>query len=300
MNKRINLILNGRHELSKVISNLRVLFESEDRVLFYTIYDNDSLKKAFSEELNITEENFINSVDYFDFDEIKLDEFDNSRILKRIIVIKMPKSLFTTISMAYNHAFELVDKLELCEFIHAFTDDCKIISEKYNPSEYEWFMETFEEPFVMDSKTNPGNFAFKKFSPRFVFISARYLNQPISYVQFESKEHFIMNRQKLKLNFDEKLKRLYISEFIMRLFKDGIIKHWSFYPDPILDTWIKRDDTLPFTNDLGKLTEEYGSDEKYLKGELKYEMRIENSVDPIVSELSKIIDIKLKKETDNA
>ena len=95
----------------------------------------------------------------------------------------MPNALYHTISTAYNDGLRFVDNTGITRIVHVFADDCRIISDSYDPSMYERFMTDFSVPFVMDSKLNQANYAFKKYSPRFVFMARGILPSPVSLVQ---------------------------------------------------------------------------------------------------------------------
>lgn len=296
---RINLILNGRSELGDVIDNLRKLFDFDDPMLLLTKCGIDTTKQLLNEKLGLDEKWFAENAYHSKFNAVDYNAIHNGGD-KKLFVISMPNSLYHTISTGYNDGFKFVDKTEIARFIHVFADDCRIISKNYNPDTYEWFMTNFSVPFVMDSKTNKGNFAFKKYSPRFVFVSQKYLPQPISFVQYDAKDHFVVDRDVLKENFDEKLKRLYVPEMIMRLRKKEVIKHTSFYPDPVLEQWVERVNRVPTAEEIKALPKEYMEDEKYIKNELKMSLTIENAVDPIIKEIVDVIKTKLSNDNGTA
>lgn len=293
---RINFILNGKIELSNVVDNLKKLFDSEDPILLISKSGIDEAKKIFFEKLGKDEKWFEDNVYTSKFNDVDYDMIKTSET-KKIYLINTPNSLYRTISTAYNDGFKFVDNTGIAKFIHVFADDCKIVSENYNPSNYEWFMSTFSVPFIMDSKMNHGNYAFKKYSPRFVFMSKENLPQPVSFAQYESKDHFIIDRDEMRLNFDEKVKRLYVPELVIRLKKEGLIKHTSFYPDPVLEQWVCRDDKLVNSVDANTLMKEYYDDEHYIKDTLKSSIEIENAVDPLIKEMVDVITTKLNNSS---
>ena len=293
---RINFILNGKIELSNVVDNLKKLFDSEDPILLISKSGIDEAKKIFFEKLGKDEKWFKDNVYTSKFNDVDYDIIKTSET-KKIYLINTPNSLYRTISTAYNDGFKFVDNTGIAKFIHVFADDCKIVSENYNPSNYEWFMATFSVPFIMDSKMNHGNYAFKKYSPRFVFMSKENLPQPVSFAQYESKDHFIIDRDEMRLNFDEKVKRLYVPELVIRLKKEGLIKHTSFYPDPVLEQWVCRDDKLENSADANTLMKEYYDDEHYIKDTLKSSIEIENAVDPLIKEMVDVITTKLNNSS---
>lgn len=293
---RINFILNGKIELSNVVDNLKKLFDSEDPILLISKSGIDEAKKIFFEKLGKDEKWFEDNVYTSKFNDVDYDMIKTSET-KKIYLINTPNSLYRTISTAYNDGFKFVDNTGIAKFIHVFADDCKIVSENYNPSNYEWFMATFSVPFIMDSKMNHGNYAFKKYSPRFVFMSKENLPQPVSFAQYESKDHFIIDRDEMRLNFDEKVKRLYVPELVIRLKKEGLIKHTSFYPDPVLEQWVCRDDKLVNSVDANTLMKEYYDDEHYIKDTLKSSIEIENAVDPLIKEMVDVITTKLNNSS---
>jgi len=295
---RITAILNCRQELPRVLKNLEKVFSANDKVLLVTKSEKSEVYSSIKEFLSVDDKWVDENVTYDRFNEVKYDEISKVVDSKRIFCIKAPNSLYHTISTAYNDVLKFVDSTKVARFVHFFADDCKIVSDSYDPTAYEWFMETFSEPFVMDSKLNSGNYAFKKYSPRFVFMSKTYLRQPISFVQYETKDHFVVDVENFKYRFDEKVKRLYIPELVHRLHKDGVIKHTSFYPDPVLEQWVKRDETLPFSKNIEEIVKDYSNDEKYLKETLKVAIAVENAVDPIINEVVAVIKSKLEKQVD--
>lgn len=295
---RLNFILNGKRELASVVDNLNMLFKSDDPILLITKCSNEEAATVFKEKLGLDTKWFSDNVYCSKFNEIDYKSIIDNDI-KKIYLIRTPNSLYRTISTAYNDGFKFVDKTGIARFIHVFADDCRIISDNYNPDTYEWFMDKFSVPFIMDSKLNQGNYAFKKYSPRFVFMSKEHLPQPVSFVQYESKDHFIVDRDNMKLNFDEKVKRLYVPELVIRLHKDGLVKHTSFYPDPVLDKWVEIDERLPAVNDIKTFMKEYSEDEKYIRDELKETISIENAVDPIIKEMADVINSKLCQQKEN-
>lgn len=291
---RINFVLNGKRELSSVVDNLRKLFESEDPMLLISKSGLDEAKSVFSDKLGKDSKWFDENVYHAKFNEVDYDEI-KSLSTKKVYLIKTPNSLYHTISTAYNDGLKFVDETGIARFVHVFADDCKIVSSNYNPSAYEWFMSNFSVPFVMDSKLNQGNYAFKKYSPRFVFMSREYLPQPVSFVQYEAKDHFIVDRDNMKFNFDEKVKRLYVPELVIRLKKEGLVKHTSFYPDPVLELWVKRDEKLGTSTNVNTFIKEYSEDERYIKDVLKSSIAIENAVDPLIKEMVDVIKEKFAK-----
>lgn len=291
---RINFVLNGKRELSSVVDNLRKLFESEDPMLLISKSGLDEAKSVFSDKLGKDSKWFDENVYHAKFNEVDYDEI-KSLPTKKVYLIKTPNSLYHTISTAYNDGLKFVDETGIARFVHVFADDCKIVSSNYNPSAYEWFMSNFSVPFVMDSKLNQGNYAFKKYSPRFVFMSREYLPQPVSFVQYEAKDHFIVDRDNMKFNFDEKVKRLYVPELVIRLKKEGLVKHTSFYPDPVLELWVKRDEKLGTSTNVNTFIKEYSEDERYIKDVLKSSIAIENAVDPLIKEMVDVIKEKFAK-----
>ena len=301
--KRINVIVNGRQELGSVLSNLSPLVRGCDKVLLMTKSGSDEIKTELAKVLektlgleNGTVEDHVKFVEFNKrgYTNIDISKSESGKENPTIFCLKMPNSLYHTIPTALNDALRFVDDTSIARFIHFFTDDCKIISDSYHPEPYERFMDEFKEPFAMDSKTNQGNFAFKKYSPRFVFMSREHLEYPISFVQFEAKEHFIIDRDSMKYDFDEKVKRLYMTELLFRLHKAGIVKHPSFYPDPVLEQWVERDPNLPHSTDIAAIEAEYGEDDKYLRNELHVSMTVENAVDPIVKEMVAVIENRSK------
>ena len=295
-NNRITVILNGRQELPKVLENLKAAVEGDGKVLLLTKSGEGEVADALKSALGVGDDWVKDSVTYDRFNKIDYSSFEGSRGDRKIFCIAMPNSLYRTISTGWNDALKFVRETNIARFVHFFADDCKIVSKGYNPAAYEWYMSTFEEPFIMDSKLNQGNYAFKKYSPRFVFMSKTYLRRPISFVQFESKDHFVADMERMKLSFDEKVKRLYIPEFVYRLHKAGLIKHVSFYPDPVLEKWVGRDETMPADADFEAVVKEYSEDEKYLKGELGVSFQVENAVDPIINEMASVIKAKLSMD----
>ena len=295
---RINFILNGRRELSEVIDNLKPLFLSTEPILLITKSNFGEAQKLFSEKLGYDDKWFSDNVYFEKFNIVDYD-YIKANPVKRIYLIKAPNSLYHTISTAYNDGFKFVDKTGIARFIHVFADDCKIVSNNYNPSTYEWFMDNFSVPFIMDSKQNRGNYAFRKYSPRFVFMSRKNLPYPVSFVQHESKDHFIIDRDNMKLDFDEKVKRLYVPELVIRLYKNGLIKHMSFYPDPVLEQWVDICPSQLSETAAKTMMVEYSEDENYIKNVLKESLSIENAVDPIIREMTEVIDKKLSKNTDD-
>lgn len=295
---RISVILNGKRELAKVLKNLEKVFSVNDKVLLLTKSEKSEVFSTIKEFLSVDDKWIDDNVTYDRFNAVNYDEISSIAQSKRIFCIRMPNSLYRTISTAYNDALNFIEKTNIARFAHFFADDCMIVSDSYDPTVYEWFMSTFGEPFIMDSKMNNGNYAFRKYSPRFVFMSKTYLKQPISFVQFESKDHFIVDMENFRYRFDEKVKRLYIPELIYRLHKDGVVKHTSFYPDPVLEQWVKRDDTLECQKDINEMVKEYSVDEKYMKETLKISFNVENAVDPIINELVSVIKSKLEKQFD--
>ena len=286
---RINFVLNGVRELDRVVDNLRQLFEFEDPMLLITKSEASVAKKILSEKLNLDDKWFEENAYCEKFNKVDYDEIKSHP--RKLYLIKMPNSLYHSIPTAFNDGFKFVDSTSVARFIHVFADDCKIVSNNYEPARYEWFMDNFSVPFVMDSKMNPGNYAFRKYSPRFIFMSNENLKSPISFAQFESKDHFIIDRDVLKMNFDEKVKRLYMPEFVMRLRSENVIKHTSFYPDPIIERWFERDNGQnPIgAKEMEERSKEYFKDEKYIKETLKSFILVENKVEPIISELVEVI-----------
>lgn len=287
--QRLYAIINGRQDIYNVLSNFAPLIRGgSGRMLFLTKSEPSEFRRAFAETMKMEECAVDSMVEFIQFNKNGYTaELLNAD--KTLYCIKMPNNLYHTIPTALNDVFRFVDGTGCARFIHFFTDDCKIVTNSFDPSVYECFMDIFNEPFVMDSKTNKANFAFKKYSPRFVFMSRNNLSQPVSFAQFEAKEHFIVDRERMTFKFDDKVKRLYITELIFRLHKAGLVRHPSFYPDPVLEQWVERDETLPHTVDAKTLEKEYAEDDRYLRNELKVSLSVENAVDPLIKEMSDAI-----------
>lgn len=289
MNNRINVVVNGRQDLPKVIENLRPLFDSEDKMLLYTFNTKGKVCKAFKSVLGKDDKYLNENMTYMKYDAYSGDIGDASKMHK-FTVFAMPKNLLDTIPCSFNAALSFVDTLKAARFVHFFCDDLKFVNaEKYDPSRYEWYMTTFNCPFITDPKTNTDNFAFKKASPRFVLVSRR-LQHPISFYQFEGKEHFIFDRDVLKENFDAHLYRMYMSEFVIRLCNKGILKHMTFYPDPFLELLLQRDTEMEYTPITDLTRKQLASDDKYISETLHEHVIPESSVDPIVEEHGSVID----------
>ena len=58
-------------------------------------------------------------------------------------------------------------------------------------------------------------------------MSHSLVKRPVSFVQYESKDHFVADLEHMALSFDEKVKRLYIPEFVFRLHKVGVGLGWD-------------------------------------------------------------------------
>jgi len=289
MKNRVNVIINGKRDINKVADNLKNIINSDDCTIIYTFVSEKEIKNVLSNITNKTESEISDMMTYSKFNEYKKSEFCND-FSKKFIIFKMPNLLFKKIPNAFNAALKFVDETEIARFVHFFCDDVKEINfEKYDPSLYEWYMTKFDCPFISDPKTNTGNFAFKKLAPRFVLVSQK-LKHPISFYQFEGKEHFIIDRSLLKENFDEHLNRMYMTEYIIRLNKKGIIKHMTFYPDPFLETLFTRDCSMEYTLLTDDVKKQFESDDKYISDTLKVSIIPESSVDPIIEEHGRVID----------
>lgn len=287
MKQRVNVILNGKRELSTVIKNLKPLFESDDTLLLYTKSEKEALKSALNESGIVKSEDFDSNVSYDKFNEYKADDFKDGS--KRIIAIRIPQSLFKSIPHALNDILKFVDTTGIARFVHVFYDDLKITNTKeYGPDKYEWYMDEFDEPLIVDPKMNRANFSFAKLSPRFIYMT-RILPSPVSFYQFEGRDHFIIDRSKCNIMFDEKMKRLYMIEYIIRAHANGFVKHLTFYPDPVIGQYIERDAELPITVGSNELMKEYQNDDKYIRETLKLSIAPESSVDPIIDYMTEII-----------
>ena len=291
MNTRVNVILNGKRDLAKVLENLKPIVQSDDRILLYTKSEVGEVKKCFADVIGIAEDDFNEQCSYVKFNQYKKENYTDDKC-KRISVMKMPNLLFDSISAALNSVLDFCDDVEIARFVHFFYDDVKLVDEKrYSPSKYEWYMDEFSEPFIIDAKLNKANFAFKKLSPRFIFLSSK-IESPVSFYQFDGKDHFIIDRVNNHLRFDEGVKRLYMIEYIIRAHEAKIVKHFTFYPDPTLEMYFKRDESMPQMTATNELMEEYRHDDDYIRNTLKKFVTPESSVDPIISEMGGVIKAK--------
>lgn len=293
-NSRMTVILNGRQDLPKVLMNLKKVFEGDGKVLLMTKSGETESRDAIKLVLAVDDGWVGEHVVYHRFNEVSYEKASFEWKNVKVFCIKIPNSLYRSIPTGYNDALKFARKTGISRFVHFFADDCRIVSDSYDPSAYEWFMDTFDEPFVMDSKLNHGNYAFRKYSPRFVFMSKMHLPRPVSFVQYEAKDHFVVDLSKVGESFDEKLKRLYMPEFVHRLHGLGLVRHMSFYPDPVLEKWVERDSELPQFPDVEAMAREYSEDERYLKEGLGMKMAFENAVNPIIDEMAKVISEKLE------
>ncbi len=286
---RINVVVNGKRDLVKVVANLKKIFESGDRVLLYTFSGEGVVKKVLAESLGVDESFVSENMTYAKFNAYgKLGI--TKKTAKRFTVFAMPNNLFRKIPCAFNAALKFVDDTDVARFVHFFCDDLKFKApDKYDPSRYEWYMNTFNCPFLADPKTNKLNFSFKKLSPRFIIVSKK-LKVPLSFYHFEGKDHFVFDRERLKENFDEKIDRLYMTEFLLRLVRIGISNHTTFYPDPFLETLLERDGDLSRTQGTDEIRKQLQDDDKYIFETLKYEIVPESAVDPIIEEHGRVID----------
>jgi len=288
MENRVYVILNGKRDLSKVAENLKQLFNDGNTVLLYTKSELSEVKSVFEEKLEISQESFDAVATYVKFNEYNADDFKDGKS-KKIVVVKMPQSLFKSIPHALNSIIKFATSTGIGRFVHFFYDDLKIPTGKtYDPSAYEWYMDMFNEPFVLDAKLNRANFSFKKLSPRFIFVSKE-LKSPVSFYQFEGKDHFIIDVEHFSSNFDEKLKRLYMIEYIIRAHSEGFVKHMTFYPDPVLEETVVRDTEIPSAVATEDIMKEYQSDDVYIRETLKLSIKAESSVDPIINYMTGII-----------
>lgn len=292
---RVNLILNGIHELRKVANNLKKIICSEDVLLLYTFESEDVVKNVLKDEIGYSDEYIAENMYYNIFNKYKASDFT---IFKRIIVLKIPNNKFKTKSAAFNSMFRFCDDIIHAKYLHVFCDDIKIAEDDYSPLNYEEFMELFDENIYLDAKTNTGNYIFKQLVPRFIFVT-KLLKSPICFYQYEGRDHFILNRDKIKIYFDEKIKHIYLVEFLIRLKKSNLIKHLTFFPDPFIKNTIIRDSSLPYSIKSPSIKEEYINDEVYIRDTLKEFIQPENDTNIIIKECMDIIEQKFKKETNN-
>ena len=289
MDGRISVVVNGKRDLSKVVSNLKKLFESDGKVLLYTFSGEAKVREVLSSALGKDECDIAANMTFAKFNAYaKLNITADTA--KKFTVLAMPNSLFRKIPCAFNAALKFVDDTKVARFVHFFCDDLKFNdAEKYEPSRYEWYMDKFGCPFLCDPKTTKSNYAFKKLSPRFVLVSKR-LPFPISFYHFEGNEHFVIDRDAMKENFDEKISRLYMTEFIMRLHAKGFVKHMTFYPDPFLETILLRDDGMPHAAITDEVRKQLADDDRYISVTLDEHVVPESAVDPIIKEHGSVID----------
>lgn len=288
MDKRIHIIMNGKTNLKTVLDNLGILLTGADKVLFYTISGESEFKREIQNYLKCSDESLATMVSYEPFNKYHAERYMDG-MCPKIIGIKMPNSRFRSVSTALNHALEFVDKTKIAEYMHFFFDDIRIVNPDYSPDMYEWYMDMFNVPILTDIKTNTGNYIFKKLVPRFIFVSNEHLKSPVSFYQYEGRDHFIINRNKCKMNFDEKIKRFYVTEYLVRAKSVGLINHLTFYPDPVMTAVVKRDENLPYTVFTEEIRKEFAKDEEYMKNILHECIVPESSVDPLVDEHSKVI-----------
>lgn len=288
METRIYAVLNGKRDLSKVASNLKQLFTDGNKVLLYTKSELSEVKDVFEKVLGIEQQKFDESASYVKFNKYNADDFKDGKS-KRIVVVRMPQSLFKSIPHALNSMIGFIKSTGIARFAHFFYDDLKIPSGVvYDPSAYEWYMDMFSEPFILDEKMNQANYSFKKLSPRFVFVS-RELKSPVSFYQFEGKDHFVMDIENFSSNFNEKLKRLYMIEYIIRAHSEGFVKHMTFYPDPVIENTVVRDDGIPSAIATDEIMKEYSADDSYIRDTLKLAIKAESSVDPIIDYMTGVL-----------
>ena len=291
MKNRIYAILNGRQELSTVVRNLKQLFTDDCGVLLYTKSPLSEVQSVFESEGIVGEGQFGDMVSYTKFNEYKAEDFRDGKAAK-YTVIRMPQSLFKTVPHALNHMMEFATSTGIARFVHFFFDDLKVADGKtYRPDGYEWYMDMFDEPFILDAKLNRANYAFNKLSPRFIFAS-KLLKSPVSFYQFEGRDHFIIDVTKFSARFDEHIKRLYMVEYVARAHANGIVKHPTFYPDPVLEATVVRDPALAQTPSTEEVMKEFHADDQYIRGTLKVALRAETSIDPIIDYMSAVIERK--------
>ena len=298
MNNRIHVIINGKRDFSQVAKNLKAILSSDDMILIYTFESYEKVLKILSEVLEKDEGYFEENSVYAKFNAYKRLNISIDTI-KKFTIFAMPNNLFHKIPNAYNAALDFVNDTNVAKYVHIYADDVKCVNEdKLDFAKYEWYMETFDCPFITDPKVNANNYAFKKVSPRFVLVSQK-LKTPLSFYQFEGKDHFIVDIDRFTERFDEHIYRLYMYEMVIRLCNKGIFKHMTFYPDPVIDVVFKRDDTIPYTVITDEIRKEFASDENYITNTLHEQLIPESSVDPIVAEHGKIIDAMNEYKTNN-
>lgn len=289
MEGRINVVVNGKRDLAKVVRNLKPLFESGDRVLLYTASGEETAKRTIASELVMSTETVADNMAFAKFNEYgKLGL--NMETAPRFIVLAMPNGLFRKMPCAFNAALKFVDDTSIARFVHFFCDDLKFYdATKYDPRRYEWYMDTFKCPFLTDPKTSRTNYAFKKLSPRFILVSKR-LPFPISFYHYEGREHFVVDRDAVKENFDENVNRMFVAEFVARLREKGLVRHMTFYPDPFLETIFMRDGEIDHTPIDEAVRKQYMDDDGYIYGTLKRRVVVEAAIDPLIAEHGSVID----------
>jgi hypothetical protein len=299
MKNRANVIINGYTDLDKLTDNLNPIFKSNDPLIFLTAFPLSKVKSHFEQIGFITDvDSELVYIERFkEFKSVKLNE------TTKLVVIQMPNNRFKTISGALNAVLRINNSMAFAKFLHFYSDDLKFVDNEahspvYVPNIYEKFMDEFGESFIIDCKMNDNNYAFKRLSPRFVFCS-QLIATPISFFQYEGKDHFVINSLSCTELFDENLNRMYMSEFIIRLHEKGVVKHLTFYPDPIPYKVVERDTTLPSNVKANIVLNEYQNDEQYIRETLKKAVTPEVSVDPLVQELSTIITTKMKNNIEN-
>ena len=286
---RITVILNARRDLEKVLRNLAPVFRPDDTVLLYTSAGRDSVKKAFSDALGIDCGDFSGDVGYVRFNEYRSSDYADGKA-PSVIVMRMPNELFHTIPTALNHALEFVVRTDIARYVHFFYDDLVVCdADHYRPSEYEWFMEKYGEPFLADCKLNRQNFVFRRLVPRLVFMSSR-LHDKLSFYNFEGRDHFIVDRTKVDIRFDERIRRFYMIEFLSRAHKAGIVGNVTWYPDPVFAETVKRDPSFEQRLVDEQVVAEVREDEKYMRDVLKFDMSPEPEVEPVLRRIVTCID----------
>ena len=290
--ERAHAILNAKAPLGRLVENLRPIFTSTDKDTATILITKEPLDSAVAilGSFGIPESTIYRITKITDYDSGPLEEG------RRFVLVSMPNNLFHSLPKAYNWILELNSRKNIARYVHFFADDirfCAGAGESYDPRSYERFSRRFNEPFVIDCKTNPANFAFRKMSPRFVFISSK-LEAPISYYQYEAKEHFMVDTELVSDRFDENLQRMYITEMLIRLHERGVVRHLTFYPDPVIEPLVEQTDEFGHLVPMDVLAKEYESDRRHFALTLKKEVVAETSVDPIVAEVSAVLGAEMK------
>lgn len=284
--ERINLILNGNQQIGKVLENLKQVICCSDISVVYTYEDKNAVHEALASVYGMSETDIDENTYYEKFNQYKKGMFTGDK-QKRMIFLRLPNSKFKTISGAINSMMLFADNNFAPHYCHYFSDDI-IFKEEYNPGKYEYFIETYGDSIYLNAKTHPGNFLFNRLVPRFVF-STKKMPFNFYFYQYEGRDHFVIDRYKCKLLFDENLQKLYIPEFMIRCKEKGFISHTTFYPDFETKDIVVRDENLPHVLEYHKYQEMLSHDETYFKETIKKFIPFENDVSDIIERCTNIV-----------